>query len=84
MNKNLPLTKKFLPNADYMILSWRDLEAALRLTADPTRYMEIAETVGALQVLNRDVGPEKAILTMVAAIAFLTSDGDSSNQSSSV
>ena len=75
MNNDLPHAKPFQPNADYMIIHWKDLESALRLTAHPERHPKIRETVKTLQVLNNTLGPERAVLTMVAGIAWLTNDG---------
>ena len=79
MNKPSPITQKFLPNSDYIILSWRDLESALELIANPSKHPNIVETMATLQARNNEVGPKRTVLTLVAAIAWLTDGGPDSN-----
>ena len=66
------MTTKFLPNAPYMIIHYRELEAVWRMFADPSKLPQVLEAVQAVRTLNNTVGPDKALMTLVAASAWLT------------
>ncbi len=68
------MTKPFTPNSPYLLVHWSDLETAWRMLASPEKQNQIAETLNAVQTLNKSVGPEKAVFTMIAATAWLTDD----------
>lgn len=68
------MTKPFTPNSPYLMVHWRDLEIAWRMLASPDKQAKIEETLTAVQTLNKSVGPEKAVYTMIAATAWLTDD----------
>ena len=56
------------------MVHWSDLETAWRMLASPEKQTQITETLNAVQTLNKSVGPEKAVFTMIAATAWLTDD----------
>jgi len=70
----------YLPNEQYFLVRWSDLETAWRMLAAPGKQSQIDDTLHTLQTLDKSAGSEKAIFTMVAATAWLTDDGvDSSD-----
>ena len=68
------MNKPFTPNNPYLLVHWSDLETAWRMLASPEKQAQITETLNAVQMLNKNVGPEKAVFTMIAATAWLTDD----------
>ena len=70
-----------------MIIHYRELEAVWRMFADPSKIHQVAEAVEGVRKLNATAGPDKAVMTLVAASAWLTEsheaegpdDRDSSN-----
>ena len=68
------MSKPFTPNSPYLLVHWHDLETAWRMLASPEKQAQIMDTLMAVQTLNKNVGPEKAVFTMVAATAWLTND----------
>ncbi len=68
------MNKPFTPNTPYLLVHWSDLETAWRMLASPEKQAQITETLNAVQTLNKSVGPEKAVFTMIAATAWLTDD----------
>ena len=74
------MTKPFTPNSPYLMVHWSDLEIAWRMLASPDKQAKIEETLNAVQTLNKSVGPEKAVFTMIAATAWLTDDTASPNE----
>ncbi len=68
----------YLPDENYLLMSWSDLEVAWRMLAAPDKHGQIEDTLKTLRSLNTRVGPEKAVFTMVAATAWLTDDGQMS------
>ncbi|MBP2158151.1 MULTISPECIES: hypothetical protein [Asticcacaulis] len=54
---------------------WKDLEVAWDMLATPEKQAQVADTLAALKVMSRNVGPEKIVFTMIAATAWLTDDG---------
>ncbi|MBW8733367.1 MAG: hypothetical protein JF571_03480 [Asticcacaulis sp.] len=70
----------YLPNEQYFLVRWSDLETAWRMLAAPDKQAQIEDTLQTLQTLDKNAGSEKAIFTMVAATAWLTDVGvDSSD-----
>lgn len=65
------MTTKFLPNDHYMIIHYRELEAVWRMFADPGKIHQVAEAVEGVRKLNQTAGPDKALMTLVAASAWL-------------
>ncbi len=76
-------TKTYLPDENYLLMSWSDLEIAWRMLAAPEKHSQIEDTLQTLRSLNAKVGPEKAVFTMVAATAWLTDDGQKEDWTSS-
>jgi hypothetical protein len=68
------MDKTFLPNDQYLIVSWRELEMAWRMMASPDKYSQIDNALQTVQAIQRTQGPEKSIFTIVAATAWLTDD----------
>ncbi len=68
------MNKPFTPNNPYLLVHWSDLETAWRMLASPEKQDQITQTLKAVQTLNTNVGPEKAVFTMIAATAWLTDD----------
>ena len=71
----LGMSQTFLPNDQYMLIHWSELETAWRMLAAPEKQSQIEATLTAVQALNSGAGPEKAVYTMIAATAWLTDDG---------
>ncbi len=44
------------------------------MLASPEKQDQITQTLNAVRTLNTNVGPEKAVFTMIAATAWLTDD----------
>ncbi len=68
------MNKPFTPNSPYLLVHWDDLETAWRMLASPEKQSQIEHTLDAIRTLNIQVGPEKAVFTMIAATAWLTDD----------
>ena len=66
------MATKFFPNNDYMIIHYRELEAVWRMFADPNKAHQVAEAIQTVKQLNNSIGPDKALMTLVAASAWLT------------
>jgi len=62
----------FLPDDMHMIITFQDLETALALLVNPDKRHLIRDMVSALRTLNRTEGPEKALMTMISGVAWLT------------
>ena len=69
------MNKSYLPNEQFLLMRWSDLETAWRMLALPSKHAKIEETLQTIQTLEKTMGPEKAVFTMVAATAWLTDDG---------
>ncbi len=67
----------YLPNEQYFLVRWTDLETSWRMLAAPEKQRQIDEILHTLQTLDKS-GQEKAVFTMVAATAWLTDDGTNS------
>ena len=74
MRHHRGMNKPFTPNNPYLLVHWSDLETAWRMLASPEKQAQITQTLKAVQTLNTNVGPEKAVFTMIAATAWLTDD----------
>lgn len=74
----MAMSKHFLPT-DHLIISYQELETAWTMMAAPHKQRHIKDTLEAIQDLHNSSGPSKAVLTMVAATAWLMEDGDSSS-----
>ncbi len=66
------MATKFFPSEHYMIIHYRELEAVWRMFADPNKIHQVAEAVQTVRTLNNTAGPDKALMTLVAASAWLT------------
>ena len=73
------MNKSYLPNEQFLTVRWSDLETAWRMLALPSKQCQIEETLQTIQTLEKTMGPEKAIFTMIAATAWLTDDGTGSH-----
>lgn len=69
-----------LPNDNYMIISFNELEMVLTLLTTPGKRHLISDTVQTVQLLNRMEGPERALMTLVSGIAWLTEEQASSDR----
>ncbi len=69
------MTTKFLPNQHYMIIHYRELEAVWRMFADPAKIHQVTEAIEAVRRLNGTAGPDKALMTLVAASTWLAESG---------
>ncbi|MBW8880010.1 MAG: hypothetical protein JF615_00915 [Asticcacaulis sp.] len=68
------MNRTFLPDENYLMISFHELETAWRMLASPDKLPHITDTVKAIRELNRQHGPEKAVFTMISATAWLTED----------
>ena len=68
-----------LPNDNYMIISFTELEMVLTLLTSPGKRHLINDTVQTVHTLNRTEGPERALMTLVSAVAWLTEEPASSD-----
>lgn len=68
------MDKTFLPDENYLMLHWRDLESAWRMLATPSKQTQIDDALQMVRKLDKTVGPEKAAFTLVAATAWLTDE----------
>ncbi len=65
------MPNRFFPNDHYMIIHYRELEAVWRMFADPGKIHQVTEAVEGVRKLNGTAGPDKALMTLVAASAWL-------------
>ncbi len=68
------MTRAFLPNEEHLIISFQELEMAWRMLAAPDKQAHIEDALAAIQRLNINYGPQKAVFNMISATAWLTSD----------
>ena len=68
------MKRTFLPDDNYLLISFTELETAWQMLASPDKLPHISDTLKAIRELNRQYGPEKATFTMVSATAWLTED----------
>lgn len=73
------MSTPFMPNNQYMVVSWSELETAWRMLSAPEKHPYIEDCLQTVRDLYRTAGSERAILTFVATTAWLTADGRSSD-----
>lgn len=66
------------------LVSWASLETGLSLLASPDRAAEIPTIVSALRRLQPSLPPEKLLVQILSATAWLTSDETSSVEEASM
>ena len=66
------------------LVSWASLETGLSLLASPDRAGEIPTIVSALRRLQPSLPPEKLLVQILSATAWLTSDETSSVEEGSM
>ena len=66
------------------LVSWASLETGLSLLASPDRAGEIPTIVSALRRLQPSLPPEKLLVQILSATAWLTSDDTSSVEEGSM
>jgi len=62
------------PSTPVFLVSWAALEAGLSLLASPDKAGQIATVISALRRLQPSVPPEKLLVQILGATAWLTSD----------
>lgn len=67
---NIDLTPYPTP---FLLIEWQDLETALNLLAAPEKVERVAETLSAVRTLSL-TNPQRAVYTLVGALAWLTDD----------
>ncbi len=68
------MSQPYLPNEDLLIISYSELETALRILCNPDKSDRIHDTLSAVRTMYKTVEPERAVLTLVGGIAWLTED----------
>ena len=68
------MSQDFKPNNNYMIITFRELEIALEVMANPNRRHLISDTISTIQALNSTEGPSRALMTLVGSVAWLTEE----------
>ena len=66
------------------LVSWASLETALSLLASPDRAEQISTIVSALRRLQPSLPPEKLLVQILSATAWLTCDETSSDEEASM
>ena len=72
------MTKHTLSNQHVMMISWNQLETVLKMMTASQKQPHVTDTVAGIQHHYRVDGPEKALFSLVTAIAWLTEDGTGS------
>lgn len=72
--RTIQAMSQFLPNDDYMTISFRELEAGLTMMGSPDKLHQISDTVSAIRAMNRTCGPERALMTLIGGIAYITDE----------
>jgi hypothetical protein len=69
------MNQTHLPDTDkYMIISFNELEMVLTLLTAPGKTHLIVDTLSTVRTLNGTEGPERALMTLVSGIAWLTEE----------
>ncbi|MDB5468882.1 MAG: hypothetical protein JWR84_442 [Caulobacter sp.] len=63
------------------LVSWAALESGLSLLASPDRSAQISTVISALRRLQPSLAPDKLLVQILSATAWLTSDETSSSLS---
>ncbi|ESQ84935.1 hypothetical protein AEAC466_07715 [Asticcacaulis sp. AC466] len=69
------MSKLYHPDQqNYLSISYDELDMVLKMLADPQKSHHVSETINTVRTINMQVGTEKAIYTLVSAIAWLTDE----------
>ncbi|GGZ39233.1 hypothetical protein GCM10011273_27070 [Asticcacaulis endophyticus] len=74
------MTQNKLKTDPHLTISLTDLQIAWAMLANPDRSSEIPNIISAVETLIGVEGPSKAAFTVIAATAWLTSEGETSSR----